>query len=58
MGKPDELLPLANGDLDASAYEGKTKKVDYPSLERRVVSSNYFRASFLVLGQLPIFIGQ
>jgi hypothetical protein len=25
MGKPDELLPLANGGLDVSANEGKTK---------------------------------
>jgi hypothetical protein len=25
MEKPDELLPLANGGIDASAYEGKTK---------------------------------
>ena len=56
MGKPDELLLLANGGLNASAYEEmtKTEKVDYPPLERRVVSSTYFLASFLVLGQLPI----
>lgn len=45
-----------DGGLNGSAHEGitKTRKVHYPPPERRVVSSTSFRASFLVLGHLPI----